>query len=166
MNESIFSYRPVRFGDLEVLTTFAASEEELFYFFPKADFPLTPDQLQTSIDQRTESTVVELNGELAGFANFYRWEMGGSCSIGNVIIDPHLRGMGAGSYLMRVMIDLARSKYQAREVRVSCFNNNTSALLLYRSLGFLPYDLEERTDKNGNRVALIHLHLPLTKELT
>ena len=136
MNDRSFSYRPVQPGDLKAFCGFASSEEELFYFFPKAHFPLTPAQLQASIDKRVDSIVMEHIGLLAGFANFYHWEEGGSCSIGNVVINPRLRGLGAGRYLMRVMIELAELKYQAREVKESCFNHNTSALLLYRSLGF------------------------------
>jgi ribosomal protein S18 acetylase RimI-like enzyme len=161
-----FSHRPVREEDLEMIMGFATNEEELFFFYPKANFPLTAQQLRSSIDSRMDSTVVEMNGGVIGFANFYQWEEGGSCSIGNVVVNPRKRGIGAGRYLMQLMIELAGSKYHAREVKVSCFNHNTSALLLYHSLGFLPYDLEERTDKNGNRVALIQLRLLLTKELT
>jgi RimJ/RimL family protein N-acetyltransferase len=58
------------------------------------------------------------------------------------------------------MIDLAFSKYQAAEVTVSCFNQNIVGLLLYPKLGFQPYAVEERKDKKGNRVALIHMRLP------
>jgi ribosomal protein S18 acetylase RimI-like enzyme len=162
--EANFSHRPVREEDLEMIVGFAVNEEELFYFYPKANFPLTAQQLRSSIDSRMDSTVVEMNGEVIGFANFYHWEDGGSCSIGNVVVNPHLRGRGAGRYLMKVMISLARSKYRAREIRVSCFNRNTSALLLYRSLGFLPFDVEDREDKQGNRVALVHMRLLIQQD--
>jgi ribosomal protein S18 acetylase RimI-like enzyme len=157
--EKNFSHRPVREDDLEVISAFASNEEELFFFYPKAAFPLTPWQLRTSIDTRADSTVVEMNGEVIGFANFYLWETGGICSIGNVVISPKARGLGAGRYLMRVMISLAVEKYQANEIRVACFNRNTSALLLYQSLGFKPVTIEVRHDKQRGRVALIHLNL-------
>lgn len=154
------THRPVDEKDIQVICSFPQSEDELFFLFPKAAFPLTPSQLQDSIAQRSDSTVVELDGKVAAFANFYRWEAGGSCSIGNVIVSPAARGSGVGTYLIEQMVGLAFSKHQAAEVTVSCFNQNVAGLLLYPKLGFQPYAIEERQDKKGNRVALIHMRLP------
>ncbi|MFA6183400.1 GNAT family N-acetyltransferase [Acidithiobacillus sp.] len=131
----------------------------MFFLFPKAVFPLTPTQLQDAIEQRSDSMVVELSGEIVAFANFYRWESGGRCSIGNVIVSPAARGRGVGRYLIEQMLGLAFSKHQASEVTVSCFNQNVAGLLLYPKLGFQPYAVEERQNKKGNRVALIHMRL-------
>lgn len=155
-----FTNRPVAEKDIQVVCGFPQSEEELFFLFPKAEFPLAPSQLQKAIAQRSDATVVELDGEVVAFANFYRWEFGGSCSIGNVIVAPAARGRGAGRHLIEQMIGLAFSKYQAAEVTVSCFNQNVAGLLLYPKLGFQPHAVEERKNKKGNRVALIHMRLP------
>ena len=43
---------------------------------------------------------------------------------------------------------------------MSCFNANTAGLLLYPRLGFTPSAIEERRDKAGAPVALVHLRLP------
>jgi ribosomal protein S18 acetylase RimI-like enzyme len=85
--------------------------------------------------------------------------MGGSCYIGNVIIAPFARGVGIGKHLIEQMIDIAFFKHQAIEVIVSCFNQNVAGLLFYPKLGFFPYQIEERKDKQGNQVALIHMRL-------
>ncbi|ANJ68052.1 GNAT family acetyltransferase [Halothiobacillus diazotrophicus] len=154
------THRPVAEKDIQVICGFPQSEDELFFLFPKAAFPLTPSQLQDAIALRSDSTVAELDGEVAAFANFYRWEAGGCCSIGNVIVSPVARGRGVGRYLIEQMIGFAFSKHQAAEVTVSCFNQNVAGLLLYPKLGFQPYAVEERHDKKGNRVALIHMRLP------
>ncbi|MHB8225991.1 GNAT family N-acetyltransferase [Acidithiobacillus sp.] len=154
------THRPVAEKDIQVICGFPQSEDELFFLFPKAAFPLTPSQLQDAIALRSDSTVAELDGEVAAFANFYRWEAGGCCSIGNVIVSPVARGRGVGRYLIEQMIGFAFSKHQAAEVTVSCFNQNVAGLLLYPKLGFQPYAVEERQDKKGNRVALIHMRLP------
>lgn len=153
------TYRPAADKDIRLICGFPQSEDELFFLFPKAEFPLAPSQLQDAIAQRSDSTVVELDGEIVAFANFYRWEMGGCCSIGNVIVSPAARGRGVGRYLIEQMIALAFSKHQAAEVTVSCFNQNVAGLLFYPRLGFQPYGVEERKDKKGNRVALIHMRL-------
>lgn len=154
------SHRPFSTVDIPVICSFPQSEEESFFFFPKATFPLLPTQLQEAIAQRADATVVERCGEVVAFANFYRWQVGGSCAIGNVIVAPSTRGYGVGRYLVEQMIRLAFAKYQAAEVTVSCFNHNTAGLLLYPKLGFQPYAVEERQDKHGKRVALVHMRLP------
>lgn len=154
-----FTHRPVQDQDLATLCTFPQNADELFFFFPRAHWPLTPDQLRDAIAQRSDSTVVELDGEVVGFANFYRWETGGQCAIGNVIVAPSARTRGVGRYLVQRMIDIAFGKHRAREVGVSCFNQNAAGLLLYPKLGFCPHGIEERQDPKGNRVALIHMRL-------
>jgi RimJ/RimL family protein N-acetyltransferase len=153
------THRPVAQKDIQIICSFPQNENELFFLFPKATFPLTASQLQDAIAQRSDSTVVQLGDEVVAFANFYRWETGGCCSIGNVIVSPAARGRGVGHYLIEQMTGLAFSKHQATEVTVSCFNHNVAGLLLYPRLGFKPYAVEERQDWRGNRVALIHMRL-------
>jgi len=153
------THRPINQSDVRIVCGFPQSEEELFFLFPKASFPLTQVQLQETILKRSDSTIVEADGVVAGFANFYKWEFGGNCSIGNVIVSPSSRGYGVGRYLIECMIETALSKYKARHVSISCFNMNVIGLLLYSKLGFKPCDVEERKDNRGNRVALIHMIL-------
>lgn len=150
-------HRPVQSDDLAIICQFPQTPEELFFFYPKADYPLTVGQLILAIDQRTHPTIIEKEREIAGFADFYYWESGGCCKIGNVIVNPKLRGQGIAKYLIKAMIRKAREHYQANQVQVSCFNENVAALLLYKNLGFTPFDIEERVDKQGKKVALIHL---------
>ncbi|MCO7612460.1 GNAT family N-acetyltransferase [Pseudomonas chlororaphis] len=151
------AFRPAEDADIQRICTFARNPEELFFFFPAATWPLTHDQLRDSIAQRSDSTVIELDGQVVGFANFYRWEKGGTCTIGNVIVDPEARSLGLGAQLIGQMIEIARSKHQAREVTLSCFNSNVAGLLLYPKLGFVPFAIEERKNKQQERLALIHL---------
>lgn len=151
------SARPVEDRDIPTICAFARDAEELFFFFPKAVFPLTPRQLREAIGQRCDSTVVEADGEVAAFANFYRWGREG-CAIGNVVVAPAARGLGIGRFLIEFMVELAFSKHGADEVTVSCFNRNVAGLLLYPKLGFKPGAIEARKDCLGVPVALIHLH--------
>lgn len=154
------THRPVADQDISLLCGFPRNETELFFLFPKADYPLTPPQLCAAIAQRADSTVVERDSVVVGFANFYQWEHGGSCAIGNVMVDAAARGGGVGRYLMTHMIERAFNHYRAAEVTVSCFNANVAGLLFYPRLGFQPYAVEARRDKQGNRAALIHMRLP------
>ena len=153
------TFRTVQAQDIARICNFARTEEEQFFFFPAATWPLTEEQLQASVDKRSDSTVIEFEGVVVGFANFYKWEQAGTCTIGNVIVDPAIRGKGIGARLIEQMIDIARTRHQASEVTLSCFNSNVAGLLLYPKLGFVPYAIEERQDNQGRRLALIHLRL-------
>lgn len=151
------SYRPVETKDIGAICNLPQDAEELFFMFPKAEYPLTITQLGSAIDSRYDSTAIVLNGEIVGFANFYEVERGYYCSIGNVIINPAYRNSGIGTFLIRTMEQIASAKYNVSELRLSCFNNNTKGILLYTKLGYTPYGIEQRTDKSGNQVALIKM---------
>lgn len=147
--EAYLSHRPVKEYDIPLICDFPQSEQELYFMFPKAVYPLTVEQLRKSIQERFDSTVVLLDEEVAGFANFYRCEPGESCTIGNVIVRPDARGKGVGKYLINTMIEIAVKKYRVKNVRLSVFIHNTGAVLLYHRLGFKPVSFEERVDKHG-----------------
>ncbi|OLS62346.1 GNAT family N-acetyltransferase [Pseudomonas putida] len=152
------SFRTAQPGDIPVVCTFAQSSDEAFFFFPKCTWPLTPEQLAAAVAQRSDSSVVVEGDEVLAFANFYQWEQGGTCSLGNVLVSPNARGRGVARYLVEQMMEVARQRHQAREMKVSCFNHNTAGLLLYPKLGFVPFGIEERQDQNGQRVALVQMH--------
>lgn len=153
------THRAVTEKDIPIICSWVKNQDELFYFFPRATYPLTPEQLREAIAQRKNSTVVELEGQPVAFANFHKWENAGTCSIGNVIVSPEARNQGVASFLMEQMCSIALHEHKASEITVSCFNFNTAGLLLYPKLGFQPFATEERQDKAGNRIALIHMRL-------
>ena len=155
----ILSHRPARTADIPAICCFPQGPDELFYMFPKATYPLTPGQLSEAIAQRSCSTIVEGDGMILGFANFYKAERDGICALGNVVVAPGARGRGVARYLVQSMIALAREEFSACEVWVSCFNHNTAGLLLYPQLGFVPFGIEERQAPDGQRVALIQMKL-------
>jgi RimJ/RimL family protein N-acetyltransferase len=155
----LLAHRPVAEKDIRVICTFPQNEDELFFMFPKAEFPLAAEYLRAAIEERSDSTVVEREGRVVAFANFHHWETGGCCALGNVIIAPSARRHGVGCYLIGQMAAIAFAKHRASEVTAACFNQNVAGLLFYSRLGFQPYAIEERRDRKGNRVALIHMRL-------
>lgn len=155
------SFRPVQTADIPAICGFAQSADEAFFFFPKGTWPVTPEQLAAAIAQRSDSSVVVEGDEVLAFANFYQWEQGGVCSLGNVLVSPAARGRGVARFLVEQMIEVARQRHQAREMKVSCFNHNTAGLLLYPQLGFLPFGIVERQDHAGRRVALVQMRQAL-----
>jgi len=70
--------------------------------------------LCTAIAQHADSTVVERDSVVVGFANFYQWEHGGRCAIGNIMVDAATRGGGVGRYLVTHMIERAFNRPRHR----------------------------------------------------
>ena len=70
------------------------------------------------------------------------------------MIAPWARSQGVAQYLVRVMEQMARRDFAARELRVSCFNDNSAGLLLYARLGYRLSGLVER-QRGQHRVALV-----------
>jgi ribosomal protein S18 acetylase RimI-like enzyme len=156
-----FKIRPVVDSDIDLICSFPQNVEELYFMYPKAEYPLTHSQLQDAIETRSDSMVLENDQNIIGFANFYQWETSGQCSIGNVIIAPSSRGFGAGKRLIHEMMKIAKSKHNANEIAISCFNKNTDGLIFYHKLGFKPYEIKPRFDKGNNPIVLIHMKKPI-----
>lgn len=151
------SYRPIKIFDLEKICQLPQNKEELFFMFPKADYPLSVEQLEAIVINRSDSTVILYDNEIVGFANFYEVKENNYCSIGNVIISSDFRNKGIGKYLIETMESIALKKYNVREIHISCFNMNTKGILLYSKLGYIPYEIEERLNKEESKVALIKM---------
>ena len=149
------SHRPAAAADLAEIVGFAQSAEELFFCYPKADWPLSTDQLAAAMAERRDSSVVLVDGRVAGFANFYQWQYDDYCALGNLMVAPWARGQGVAQYLVAVLEQLAREHYRAGRMQVSCFNANSAGLLLYPKLGYALSAVVERRDRQGQRVALI-----------
>ncbi|WP_256657941.1 GNAT family N-acetyltransferase [Pseudomonas sp. 2FG] len=149
------SHRPATVADLDDLVGFPQSPDELFFCYPKAVWPLTVGQLAAAMAERRNSSVVLLDGRPAGFANFYQWQHGEFCALGNLMVAPWARGHGVANYLVGVMEQQAREHYQAKLMKVSCFNANSAGLLLYPKLGYQLSGLVERRNQLNQRVALL-----------
>lgn len=151
------SFRAIEKEDLKKICTLPQSSEELFFMFPKAEYPLTCSQLETTVQNRFASTVFLYDEEIAGFANFYEVEENQYCSIGNVIVGSRFRNQGIGEFIIKTMEQTGVEKYNASTFRMSCFNTNTQALLLYSKLGYKPYGIEKRINSENKSFALIKL---------
>lgn len=148
------TYRSVEIPDLENICQLPQNKAELFFMFPKAEYPLSVEQLQTIIENRSDPTVILLDSEIVGFANFYEVKEKEYCTIGNVIVSSEFRNRGIGQFLIQTMENIGIEKYNVSEFRLSCFNTNTNGILLYSKLGYKPYDIEKRTN-NDKAFALI-----------
>ncbi|MEW8231152.1 MAG: GNAT family N-acetyltransferase [Candidatus Thiodiazotropha endolucinida] len=141
-------------GIVELFTT----PEEFFLIYPSGTWPFDKAQLERLSRERRDFTVVLDTGRVIGFANLYTSIAGDRYFIGNLVISDTYRGQGIGRRLVRHMCDRIFDRY-ASTVYISVFTDNTPALLLYASLGFMPFDIERRTTPKGDSAALLHMRL-------
>lgn len=153
------THRPLADADIPIICGFARNREELYFCFPRASWPLTPEQVRESLSIRRDPTVVTRNGQVVGYANFATFEDGQTASIGNVSVDPTLRRQGIADHVVRTMIDRALIHYGLPELTLYCFNTNTPALLLYGKLGMVPIALERRVTPWGEPIGLLKLQM-------
>lgn len=157
MDTNYLSHRTVEVSELKKLCQLPKDEEELFFMFPKAEYPLTESQLESSINSRFDSTVILFNDIIVGFANFYEVKKSQYVSIGNVVVDANYRNLGIGKYLIQAMEQIAIEKYDVSELHLSCFNTNTKGILLYSKLGYIPYEIEKWLSFQNESLALIKM---------
>lgn len=159
----LLTFRAAVKSDFAEILLFPLNKTELFYFFPSASYPLTIEQLETQLSTRHESTVMLEDGQVVGFANFYNVKKHHIAFIGNVIIKPQKRGRGLGKKLIMMMIEKGFKHLQLKEIHLSCFQQNTSALSFYKQLGFQVYAEEERYNSDNEPARLLHLKLTQAK---
>lgn len=153
------TYRPLNDADFPLLCSFLETPEELALVFPKADFPLTPEFLQALCAKAKASMVVCFHGEVVGFSNLFVGEEPSICSIGHFFISPGFRHKGIGRYLLLVMTAKALISYKASEIWLSCFANNTPALMLYERAKFNPVSMKSLRKPGRAPAVLLYLRL-------
>jgi len=152
----MYTYRSLQLSDIETLCSFPQNEEELYFMFPKAVYPLTPEQITEAVKNRLEPTIILHNNEVVSYANFYDHD-GGSCWLGNVIVSPGYRGKGASQYLIGTMESIAIQKLNVKRLKLVCHNTNTRGILFYKKHGFKPFDISLRLKPSGEYIAGIHM---------
>lgn len=149
-------FKEAKEKDFERIAGFLVTPDELFFFHPKAIFPLTADQLLPNFQSRKGNTVLIADGEIAGFANFISVTDGISATIGNVVVDPDRRGTGLGKALIDYMETSAKALFDVKKIFIPCFNTNTAGLCFYHKLGYVPNSGEPRFNQDGDSVYLIY----------
>jgi len=151
--------------DYEAIVRLVPTQEELFLVYPRGKHPFAVEQVHSLAESRKELTVVVDSEMVVGFANLYDVERNKWAFVGNVVVAREFRGRGVGRLLVSRMIQNAFDKYGVSEVRISVFNDNTPALLLYAGMNFKPYAVEERINPSGMRVGLIHMRRGINEQM-
>ncbi|GMK45989.1 N-acetyltransferase [Paenibacillus glycanilyticus] len=157
----MLTFRDSTQKDFKRIAAFPANASEAFYMFPKGTFPIDPEQLYEVSLTRRVPTVIEYNGEPAGYSNLYDIDEGNSGWLGNVIISSQFRRIGAARFLIQTMMNRAKEELGLRELNLICHNTNTKALLMYNQFGFKPYDLKALKNEEDIEIAGILMKITL-----
>ena len=93
-------------------------------------------------------------GELVGMATLLRQDGAKSSHRAEVVavgVAAAARGQGIGRALMLALLDRARRCDGLEQLLLAVTTTNAAALGLYRALGFVPYGLDRRALKLGDR---------------
>lgn len=147
-----YTHRPVEEEDFESIRRFPQNAKELFFMYPRWAYPVSAGEMWEVARSRLLPTVLLDEEQTAAYCNLYPAEGEEGLWIGNVIVSPVHRGRGAGSALLRIMMEKAKHELGADRLSLMCHSINTAALLLYHKLGFTPFDWAEK-NRSGGREA-------------
>lgn len=155
----MYIHRSLEDKDLKAISVFPQSEEEVKFISPRFSYPLTPNQIVDLLKDRLEPTVVLEQGteEVVAYANIYGVDSEDSdCWLGNVIVSPKYRGLGASKYLLNVMLEKAKHILGVKTIRLACHNTNSRGLAFYSKYEFKPYDMKI-INIGDKRIISIHM---------
>lgn len=158
-----FSQRPLESRDLSLISSFAQSDEELFFLFPKPAFPLSSKQLTENALKREASIVALLDAQVVGYVDMANVRPDLFCTLGHLVVSAPHRRQGVATYLVNTMIQIAKEKHNARFMRAACFSHNSAGYQLYHGMGFKPADMVHRTAPDGETVLLVNMELACRK---
>ncbi|NTW86103.1 MAG: GNAT family N-acetyltransferase [Holophagaceae bacterium] len=134
-----YALRPARLDDLETILGWVWTPELLKRWGgPALTFPPRAEATWSEMEATPENAFALINpaGQLVGFGQAL--PRGASAHLARIIVAPGLRGQGVGRILCRRLILTALDLHRPREITLQVYPDNTAALSLYRSLGFVP----------------------------
>lgn len=110
---------------------------------PRVPFPFVPTTLPALLEvaDRHSYFLADDTGSPVGFGQHWILTPGG-VHLGRIIVSPLERGRGLGRVLCELLIDRAVSTTGASTLTLRVYRDNTAALSLYTSLGFIPIETE------------------------
>ena len=109
-------------------------------------FPLTAQEFDSIYRNGSPllGFIAEDCGNVIGHL-FMQQRENGICKFGLIIVDSTKRGHGYGGRMLEAAIEYAKTHLSAKKIILSVFEDNTSAYLCYKKLGFT---------ENGNIVPI------------
>lgn len=111
--------------------------------------PTDEEHMRKNIIKKAEDavwfTITDLSGKIIGETGLLRMWPAWHCTDLSIIIPvPEAQHKGYGTEAIRLMIDLAFSKYEMNRVAIGVVGQNTEALAFYEKIGFIKEGIQEQ----------------------
>ena len=143
--------RAVNDSDLSRVISWISDENECkLWAGPYVSFPLAIDSLRAQISCTPDNSFcIEKKGKVIAFGQLIR-KSEDRLHFARIIVHPAERGNGYGRILCSGLIDKANNQ-NCRQITLNVYRQNTAALKLYKSLGFVEREApaEEMASKDN-----------------
>lgn len=143
--------RPAIPEDLNVIVSWIKNPEMLKRWGgPLLTYPPDPQKTWNEIQMTSKDTLsfIDQTGNVIGFAQTFLKEPQ-AVHFGRIIVSPAMRGMGLGRRLLKQLIQLVLSKYEAERITLNVYRDNFPAYNLYKSVGFVVMSEDEVKNSYG-----------------
>ena len=90
-------------------------------------------------------TITDFDGNLIGETGLLRmWPVWHCTDLSIIIPDPKMQNKGYGTEAIRIMLDMAFSRYEMNRVAIGVVGLNTNALAFYSKIGFKQEGIQEQ----------------------
>lgn len=136
--------RPYNINDADTILSWN-KDESAFYKWSAGilgEYPISKEQF-SFVNNLMAFTAID-DDEIVGFFTMRRpSESFDVLRFGFVIVDPEKRGKGYGKRMLLLGVKYAKEIFGANKISLGVFENNESAYLCYRAVGFKDVALEE-----------------------
>jgi len=122
---------------------------------PKISFPFSAAELPGLLTVAGSRSYFLAEGNSSPNAFGQHWVIAeGAVHIGRIIVAPRFRRKGVGRILLEQIMGEAVRWTHATSVTLTVYRDNTAAVALYCSLGFLPVESRSNAEVNFMRLVL------------
>jgi RimJ/RimL family protein N-acetyltransferase len=157
-SEAKVSFLSKKDSTKELLDFINSAIKEKTYILYEKEFTLLQErkwkknELQKMKDNEGFILIARMDGKIAGITEATR-DLGRSknnIQMG-IIISKEFRGMGLGESLLRLNIKQTRKRLRPKNIYLSVYSPNKSAISLYKKIGFKRFALFPQWAKFGNK---------------
>jgi len=130
--------RTAKIADLSAILRWVPDEAAcLVWAGPKVRYPAAAESVWADIEASEQNAfcMVSESGEVVGFGQAMP-RGDGIVHLARIIVAPAMRGRGSGRHLCRRLMVAAGKRRPIRKFTLNVYEDNFTALALYRSLGF------------------------------
>lgn len=128
---------------IELMSWFSNKDELNLWSGPNFRYPfdLSSFKSDLKLDTLKSFSLISTEGDFLAFGQYY--SRLGMCHLGRLVVNPHFRGKGIVSHLIKQLSILGKSDLRADSCSLFVLDRNESAIQAYTKIGFSLADYPE-----------------------